>query len=76
MNTSQPQGAPHDRRERGDRRYCSFLVRIWAAGVGRRVEVEHVQSCERLQFDSLTAAFHWITDRSESGQVGAVGERR
>lgn len=70
MNTSQPSGAPHDRREHRDRRYCSFLVRIWATRVGQRVEVEHVQSCERLQFDSLTTAFRWIAELSEHGQAG------
>jgi hypothetical protein len=71
MNTGQLASAPCDRYEHRDRRYDSFLVRVWATDAGRRVEVEHVQSCKRIQFDSLPAAFRWIAERSAHRQAGA-----
>jgi hypothetical protein len=47
--------------------YCSFLIRCWRSGDHeQRLEVEHIQSGERVLVRSLSAALEWIAARSES----------
>lgn len=43
------------------RHYASFLIRCWhLESQGERIRVEHVQSGETAQFDSLEALIAWI----------------
>lgn len=51
--------------------YNSFLLRCWGLGDQRRVEVEHVQSRERLRVTSLALALAWM--KSLAG--GPAGDR-
>ena len=43
------------------RRYSSFLIRYWRlAGGKQRIEIEHIQSGDRMRAASLAAAMAWI----------------
>ena len=43
------------------RRYSSFLIRYWRlAGDKQRIEIEHIQSGDRMRAPSLAAAMAWI----------------
>lgn len=56
-----------------DKEYRSFLIRHWLLSPGeRRVEVEHVQSGDRMRLDSMTAAFDWIAARCDSRLAGSA----
>ena len=43
------------------RRYSSFLIRYWRlAGDKQRIEIEHIQSGDRMRAASLAAVMAWI----------------
>ena len=43
------------------RRYSSFLIRYWRLSGGKqRIEIEHIQSGDRLRAPSLATAIAWI----------------
>ena len=55
------------------RGYRSFLVRVWRLGDGQvRVEVERVQTGERLRGVSLETALAWLRDQAPAGEAGAA----
>jgi hypothetical protein len=48
------------------KRYASFVVRCWyGAEEVMRIDVEHMQTQERIRFASLEAAMRWIEERGE-----------
>jgi hypothetical protein len=55
-------------------RYVSFLVRIWLADAGQRVEVQHIQSGDCVAFDSLRTAWRWVRERCATGDTSHPGE--
>ena len=50
-------------------RYASFVVRVWQH-VEPRVDVEHIQTGDRMRAVSLADVAAWM-DRIASGPVGA-----
>lgn len=50
------------------RRYDSFMLRCWQLGNEWRIEVEHLQSGERIRSANLMGTAAWIGERcGESG---------
>jgi hypothetical protein len=47
--------------------YASFLLRWWRRAGGELVEIERIQTSERLLFASLCDAFDWIA--ADGGDV-------
>lgn len=54
------------------KRYGTFVLRCWWLARGAtRVEVEHVQSGERVRVDSLAAALAWLEERVAAPEARA-----
>ena len=47
------------------RLYSSFLIRLWGLGEGQlRVRLEHIQSGEVMQVETLKEALAWVEARA------------
>ncbi|HKV83351.1 MAG TPA: hypothetical protein VJN88_02265 [Ktedonobacterales bacterium] len=56
------------------KRYGSFLLRRWRLpDGGERVEVQHIQTGERVVFASLKAALDWIAAQEDAPGVVSHG---
>lgn len=62
----------NDRDLFASRRYTSFLIRYWTlSGNRHRIKVEHIQSGEWTQVDTMTAAIEWMDARSDQASSRA-----
>ncbi len=54
------------------RTYGSFLLRCWRLDADeQRIEIEHIQSHQRIRVATVAAAVEWICARSDDSNMGS-----